>query len=122
MIEEPALLDSNICLYMLRGDPPALRERLLRQDLGSLFLSTISLAELTVRDSLAGLAPVLRLVAILPFDDRAAIVYGKLPFRRNSFDRLIAAHALALNMRLITNNESDFADIPGLRIENWTRA
>ena len=36
-------------------------------------------------------------------------------------DRLIAAHALALDLTLVTNNERDFADVPGLRIENWTR-
>jgi tRNA(fMet)-specific endonuclease VapC len=44
-----------------------------------------------------------------------------LPFRRASYDRLIAAHALSLDLTLITNNEGDFADVPGLRVENWTR-
>lgn len=39
--------------------------------------------------------------------------------RRNALDRLIAAHAIRLDATLVTNNESDFAGFPGLRIENW---
>ena len=119
-MSEAALLDSNICIYLLRGEPLALRDRLLAQEVGSLFLSTISLAELALRDSLATLAPVLQLATVVPFDESAALVYGQLPFRRNSFDRLIAAHALALNLTLVTNNEAHFADVPGLHVENWT--
>jgi tRNA(fMet)-specific endonuclease VapC len=42
--------------------------------------------------------------------------------RRSSFDRLIAAHALALGFVLVTNNEKHFIDVPGLRVENWTAA
>ena len=56
---------------------------------------------------------------VLPFDEAAAAVYATLPFRRGSYDRLIAAHALSLNLTLVTNNERDFADVPGLRVENW---
>jgi len=33
---------------------------------------------------------------------------------------LLAAHALALDVVIVTNNEADFADVPGLRVENWT--
>ena len=43
-----------------------------------------------------------------------------LPFKRARFDRLLAAHALSLGVTIITNNESDFADVPGLTVENWT--
>lgn len=65
------------------------------------------------------LSAFVELVPILPFDDRAAVAYASLPFRRARFDRLIAAHALSLGLTLVTNNEADFADIPGLRVENW---
>ena len=57
---------------------------------------------------------------ILPFDEAAARCYAQLPFRRGRFDRLLAAHALSLGSTVITDNEADFADIPGLTIENWT--
>ena len=59
-------------------------------------------------------------VPVMPFDEGAARLYARLPFRRGSFDRLVAAHALSLGLTLVTNNGRDFADIPGLRIENWT--
>jgi len=62
----------------------------------------------------------IRDVPPVPFDTAAARQYAELHFRRGSFDRLIAAHALALDLTLITNNERDFADIPDLRVENWT--
>jgi tRNA(fMet)-specific endonuclease VapC len=61
-------------------------------------------------------------VSVLPFDARAALAYRRVPFRRGRFDRLIAAHALALSLTIVTNNESDFDDVPGLRVENWTTA
>jgi tRNA(fMet)-specific endonuclease VapC len=57
----------------------------------------------------------------LPFDDAAARAYARMPFRRGRFDRLLAAHALSLDATVVTNNLSDFADIPGLKVEDWTR-
>lgn len=58
-------------------------------------------------------------ITVLPFDHFAALRYAELPFRRHSYDRLIAAHALALDATLVTNNTADFADITGLGMENW---
>jgi tRNA(fMet)-specific endonuclease VapC len=60
------------------------------------------------------------LVPPLAFDRAAADIYAGLPFKRASYDRLIAAHALALGLTLVTANVKDFADIRGLKIENWT--
>ena len=59
-------------------------------------------------------------VEVMPFDRAAADAYARLPFRRANFDRLIAAHALAIDATLVTANPRDFADIPGLRVEDWT--
>ncbi|MFZ1368469.1 MAG: VapC toxin family PIN domain ribonuclease, partial [Sphingorhabdus sp.] len=42
------------------------------------------------------------------------------PFKRGNFDRLIAAHALSLGLTIISQNTRDFADVPGLKVENWT--
>ena len=58
-------------------------------------------------------------IQVLPFDAVAGAFYARLPFRRARFDRLIAAHALALDATLVTNDVRDFADIPNLKIENW---
>ena len=49
-----------------------------------------------------------------------ARAYATLRFRRASYDRLIAAHALSLGLTVVTDNEADFADVPGLKVENWT--
>lgn len=68
---------------------------------------------------IAGAERLFGLVNPLSFDKRAADIYTRLPFKRAAFDRLIAAHALSLDLTLITNNESDFTDIPGLRVDNW---
>ena len=89
--------------------------------------STIVLAELTVgierhdRNALPQLANFLRIAPALAFDDAAAKAYGTMPFKRAKFDRLIAAHALALGLTLVTANVRDFADIPGLLVEDWTQ-
>lgn len=60
------------------------------------------------------------MVEALPFESIAGLSYARLPFRRARYDRLIGAHALALGLTVVTANEADFADIPGLKIENWT--
>lgn len=119
------LLDSNICIYALRGLSEPLKARLGEQLEGSLFVSTICLAEISVGYGKAvfdapDLAAFLETVEVVPFDARAAMIHGTLPFRRSRLDRLIGAHALMLDLTLVTNNEADFAGIPGLKIENWT--
>ena len=63
-------------------------------------------------------------VASLPFDDDAARSYARLTAsaperRKNILDRMIAAHAIALDVTLVTNNERDFLGYAGLQVENW---
>ena len=57
---------------------------------------------------------------VQPFDREAALHYRSVPFRRGRFDRLIAAHALALGLTIVTSNRTDFTDVPGLKVEDWT--
>jgi tRNA(fMet)-specific endonuclease VapC len=96
-------------------------------------LSALSLAELqrgVYRDpSLrairqARLEVLVRGVPVLPFDASAAIAYGQIIaqcgwVRTRDYDRMIAAHAMSSNSVLVTNNTTDFTDIPGLSVENW---
>ncbi|BBD98721.1 PIN domain-containing protein [Sphingobium amiense] len=120
------LLDTNSCIYAFTGIYPALTARMADQPEGSLFISSITYAELaygTVRGKpppQATLDAFINAVGVLPFDEAAAMAYAQIPFRRGSFDRLIAAHALALGAHLVSRNARDFADIPGLRVEDWT--
>lgn len=126
MADPRFLLDTNICIYIFNdaGSPAA--RRVAAQSKGSVVSSTIVLAEVLrgvpERDAAGRLIVerFFRLVEPLPFDAAAAEAYARLPFRRARLDRLIAAQALAAGLTLITNNERDFADIPELRIENWT--
>jgi tRNA(fMet)-specific endonuclease VapC len=127
MAEPLVLLDSNICIYLVEGLSEAARSRVERFAPGEVVTSAIAYAEVMrgvdIGDpvSLAIASALFEAVPVLPFGTDAALEYRKLPFKRHSFDRLIAAHALALGLALATNNEADFADVPGLRIENWTR-
>ncbi|HMI20527.1 MAG TPA: type II toxin-antitoxin system VapC family toxin [Sphingomonas sp.] len=121
------LIDSNCCIYLFGGNYPELGRKIAHTEAGSIGLSVIVLAELAVGAHL-GKAPaddrLTRLrqeMPLLPFEERDAEAYARLPFKRGRFDRLLAAHAVSRNLTLITNNEADFADIPGLKIENWTR-
>lgn len=125
MSERAFLLDSDICIFALLARNGQLRSRLAEQVEGSIGISAVSLAEIAVGyadklDVATDLRAFLSQVEVLPFDQAAARIYASLPFKRGSFDRLIAAHALALDRTLVTNNEADYARLPGLRIENWT--
>ena len=121
------LLDTNAILMALEARSEGLRARLSACEEGDLATSAIVHAEILLGIE-AGKPPLREVLAIfseevpvLPFDAAAAEVYARLPFRRGSFDRLIAAHALALDLVLVTDNVGDYADVPGLRVENWVR-
>ncbi len=63
-------------------------------------------------------------IPVASFDTKSASAYGLIRLssrdrKRDALDKLIAAHAVALDVVLITNNEADFVSYPGLRIENW---
>ncbi|MDY0958499.1 type II toxin-antitoxin system VapC family toxin [Sphingomonas sp. CFBP8993] len=126
MIEPRYLLDSNICIYVLRDAGGRVAKQLTDCEPGSAVASAITYAEIMRGLEHHGAAAIavfdrfFERVPILPFDQRAASAYATIPFRRGRFDRLIGAHALATGLTLVTNNEADFADIPGLTIENWT--
>ena len=97
------MLDTNICIYLLSGVPPSVLHRF------------------------NALSALLEDLPVLPFDAAAAVDYGVLRAairdrRRDALDRLIAAHAISAGATLVTNNEADFRDYPGLVVENWVRA
>jgi tRNA(fMet)-specific endonuclease VapC len=127
-VTEPAfLLDSNICIYVLADAEGAPARRLGECEPGSVVTSAIAYAEvmrgrvLDDPEAGRGAEALFQVVPVLPFDRAAALHYRTIPFRRGTFDCLIAAHALALGLTLVTNNERDYDDVPDLRIENWTR-
>ena len=131
------LLDTNILIDILRRpNSPALRH-LIRLEPQEVAISTISLAELEygVHKSSDPARNAQRLIeactplTVLPFDNEAAEMYGKVRAQLETkgtpigpMDTLIAAHALALNATLVTNNAREFKRVKNLRVENWLRA
>lgn len=120
------LIDTDCAIFATTGQMPAMRERLAQCDPGELGLSAINYAEIVLGmergkpPTPEALAALVEVVPIVPFDEAAARAYGSLPFKRARFDRLLAAHALSIGAVVVTNNEADFADVPGLVVENWT--
>lgn len=120
------LIDSDSAIFSTTGQFPKLRQRLGECEPGEVGLSAISYAEIVLGmeqgkpPTPKALALFVEAISILPFDEAAALAYAKMPFKRARFDRLLAAHALSIGATVITNNEADFADVPGLTVENWT--
>jgi len=121
------LIDSDLAIYAMGGEPDSvLNARLALCRPGDVAISAVSFAEVAL-GTWNGKPPrqdvldaFIRAIPVVDFDEAAAREYARLPFRRARFDRLLAAHALSIGATIITNNEADFADVTGLRIENWT--
>lgn len=126
------LLDTNICIDFVDGRSDVAKQRVADGFKSGLHISSITAAELLVgaRDSSDPAGDTLRaeqfieVVTCHDFDEVAARKYASMVRQvgvlRKSFDRLIAAHALAMGLILVTNNAKHFADVPGLVVENWT--
>ncbi|WP_372732105.1 type II toxin-antitoxin system VapC family toxin [Novosphingobium sp.] len=120
------MFDTNAVIVALDGDDPVFRARMAEVEEGDIVMSSVVLAEVALGTA-QGRPPVAKVldifleeVPVLAFDESAAGVYAQIPFKRASYDRLIAAHALSLGLAVVTANTKDFADVPGLMVENWT--
>lgn len=127
------LLDTNICIYLMKHSPQEVQERFSQCYVGDVGISALTLAELRYGVECSGerrahnaktLRSLLEDLLVAPFDDNSANAYGVLRAKvakrtGDAFDKLIAAHAKALKCILVTNNEKDFRHLPGLHIENW---
>ena len=120
------LLDTNIIVALTINEDENVIRRAAACDAGDMVTSSIALAEVAFGTE-QGQPPTMEVlrafveeVPVLDFDDKAALAYAQLPFKRASFDRLIAAHAMSNELIVVTGNERDFADVPGLKLENWT--
>lgn len=120
------LIDANSAVYAMDVGHEVLTARMARCYPGEIAISVISYAEIAYGTHVgkppppAVLEAFIAVVPLLPFDEAAAREYARLPFKRARFDRLLAAHALSIGATVITNNEVDFTDVPGLLVENWT--
>jgi tRNA(fMet)-specific endonuclease VapC len=128
------LLDTNICIYLIRKQSKELLKRIQRCKPGDIAISSITLAELRYgveksrfpEKNTEALDTFLMSFEVLPFDDNAAHSYGRMRANLEKsgrligpLDMMIAAHALSVEAVLVTNNEREFSRVSGLEIENW---
>ena len=128
------MLDTNICIYLIKEHPPSVLERFAAHAVGDIGLSVITLAELEYGVSKSSrparnreaLDQFISPLEVALFDRQATAAYGKLRTMLEkqgepigSMDLLIAAHALSLDVRLVTRNVREFGRVPGLRFEDW---
>ena len=127
------MLDTNICIYVIKNRPVALRERF-DQLAEALCISTITLGELLYgveksarrSQNLEAVKQFTTRLEVLPFSAKAAAHFGQIRAELaraglpcGAYDMLIAAHARSEGLTLATNNVGEFERMPGLRIDNW---
>ena len=125
------MLDTNICIAVLRQAPPALLGRFSRHA-AQICISTVTLAELHYgaenskrrAENLDGIEQLTARLAVLDFDRAAAAEYGRVrvALKRKpigALDMMIAAHAICRGLMVVTNNRAEFSRVPGLQAEDW---
>lgn len=128
------LLDTDTCIYLIKNKPPEALRRFEEYDVGDIGVSSLTAAELCfgVRKSRRpgqngrALEQFLLPLEVADFGYEAATAYGGIRAELEkqgtpigSLDTLIAAHAVSLNVALVTNNTREFARVPNLELKNW---
>ena len=127
------MLDTNICIYVMKHYPPQLRQKF-NELAEQLCISSITLGELHYgveksarrAENLTAVENFAARLEVLPFGDKAAAHYGQLRAEleragtpRGPHDMQIGGHARGEGLILVTNNMREFSRMPGLRVENW---
>jgi len=131
------MLDTNICIYIIRQCPDNVLKKFRRLKPGDICLSSVTLSELQygaeksqhIQQNKSALKSFLLPLEILPYDFEAAVCYGHIRAALEKkgtpigpLDTMIAAHAKSLGLTLVTNNKKEFERVPGLKTENWTKS
>jgi tRNA(fMet)-specific endonuclease VapC len=131
------LLDTDICIYITKHNPPAVRDRFARHAASELAMSVITLGELRFgaeksQSREQALAALHRLEGVLQVAELPAAAgdhYGQIRAGLQQAGQMIgnndlwiAAHARAEGWIVVTNNEREFLRVPGLQVENWVAA
>ena len=127
------MLDTNICIYVMKNSPPALLEKF-NSLAEQLCISSITLGELHYgaeksarrADNLTAIEHFVARLDVLPFDARAASHYGQLRAELERagtpcgpHDMQIGGHARSEGLIVVTNNVREFSRMPGVRVEDW---
>lgn len=129
------LLDTNICIYAMKGIYPAVGQKLLSIHPEKIFVSSVTVGELEYGAAKSRwgahtreiLRSFLANYEVLPFDGNDAVHFGQ--FRAllaasgtpiGAYDVMIAAQGFARNLAVVTHNLKEFSRVPGLKLEDWT--
>ena len=128
------MLDTNICIYIIKNRPKSVKERFEEFKIGELCISSITVSELMygafksehTEKNLKALESFLLPFEIVEYDFAASKEYGKIRAYLEkkgkiigNMDMQIAAHALALDVVLVSNNTKEFARVDLLKLDNW---
>ena len=131
------LLDTNVCIHIIRRRPHAVLGRFEEYGIGEVGVSSVTVAELRYgaekslrpQQNLEALGRFLLPLEVLAFGEGAAAAYGrvraaleKVGMPIGPLDTLIAAHAVSVGVTLVTNNTREFQRVPELEVEHWTEA
>jgi tRNA(fMet)-specific endonuclease VapC len=130
------MLDTNICVFVIRQQTPNVLAALRAHATDGIGISSIAVSELwfgveksASAKNAKALTQFLSPLEIAPYDESATQTYGRIRATLEAkgktigpLDTLIAAHALALDVTLVTNNTKEFRRVAGLRIVDWTKA
>jgi tRNA(fMet)-specific endonuclease VapC len=128
------LLDTNICIYIIKQKPASVFDRFRKLSIGQVAISSITYSELCFgvkksklcEKNAQALEQFVSPLEVLPYSEETCMVYGKVRAELElsgrpigPLDTLIAAHAKFLRYTLVTNNVSEFSRVSGLKVENW---
>ena len=131
------LLDTNICVLLIRQKSQTVLQKLTQHPLTNIAVSAITVAELQYgvakstqpAQNRQALDFFLLPLTILPFDEGVATTYGEIRVHLETqgtpigaIDTLLAAQAISHKLIFVTNNVREFARVPGLSVEDWTKA
>lgn len=130
------MLDTNICIYIIKQQPVAVLKRFLEYQIGDIGISSITLSELRYgvaksthqEKNAKALDEFITPLEVVSFDEEAAHVYGEIRATLEkagtpigAMDMLIAAHAASLRIPLVTNNAREFERITSLKVVDWIK-
>ena len=128
------MLDTNICIYIIKNKPKSVKERFKEFHIGELCISSITVSELMygvyksqhIEKNMKAIESFLLPFEIVEYNYSAAVAYGKIRATLEkqgqvigNMDMQIAGHALALDMTVVTNNTKEFMRVDGLALDNW---
>jgi tRNA(fMet)-specific endonuclease VapC len=128
------MLDTNICIYIIKQQPAAVLKRFLEYQIGDIGISSITLSELRYgvaksthqEKNSKALDEFITPLEVVSFDEEAAHAYGEIRATLEkagtpigSMDMLIAAHAVSSGIPLVTNNAREFVRITSLNLIDW---